>query len=283
MKRQFSPYEQNQLRQYGVSLEKAMEYGEMPVEYITGHCEFYGRDFLINKHVLIPRVEGEDLIHLALKCITPSLPLTFDLLPFTFSDLGTGSGILGITLYEELTAKGLHPSAYLSDISKHTLAIAKKNIRRLTGKKYYNRSDRNEYNTSSEFLFLLKSDLFSRYPENLQFDLIVANLPYIPSDRIAKLPSSVRDFEPHLALDGGFDGLKLIKKCIQQIPARLKQNGIAILEIDETHALPSIPKVQGLLYNVERDHLGKNRFLVMTLLQHPHIGGQSHKILHRVG
>lgn len=224
----------------------------MPVEYVTGHCGFYGRDFFVDKRVLIPRVEEEDFIRLALTY----LPSSFNLHPstFSFADLGTGSGILGITLCKELLALGVQPIVYLSDISKDALKVTKRNVARLLQEEDLPRVN------------ILKSDLFDNYPPDLKFDLIVANLPYIPSDRIPKLHSSVRDFEPHLALDGGADGLKLINKCVQRLPSRLKPRGTAILEIDETHRLSNFPKIKNLTYQLEKDQFGKVRFLVVQFV-----------------
>lgn len=251
MKRQFSPYEQNQLRRYGISIGDAEQCGNMPVEYITGHCEFYGRDFFVDKRVLIPRVEEEDFIRLALQSAVQ--------MPLSLADVGTGSGILGITLFKELTALGRQPTAYLSDISEDALRVTKKNTERLIGKMYYNSSGRIGYN-------ILLSDLFSIYPSDLKFDLVVANLPYIPSSRINTLPSSVKDFEPRLALGGGPDGLTLINRLLTQLPARLKPHGVAILEIDETHKLTDFPKMKKLRYKINKDQFGKSRFLVVQFV-----------------
>ena len=79
-----------------------------------------------------------------------------------------------------------------------------------------------------------RSDLLSDISAQ-KFDLILANLPYIPSSRIAKLDPSVRDYEPHLALDGGEDGLKFIRKLSDQAPYYLNLNGTLLLEVDDTH------------------------------------------------
>lgn len=246
MKRKLSPYEQNQLRTYGVSLEKALRYGDMPVEYITGHCEFYGRDFLVNRSVLIPRIETEELLSVALNYCS----LLTAHCSLSIADIGTGSGVLGITLHLELSKQGKHSTVFLSDVSLDALDITKRNIERLAVK-------------TEKDLILLRGELFSEYPGDLKFDLVVANLPYIPSDRISKLPPSVGNFEPRLALDGGVDGLKLINECIQQFPARLKPHGIAIFEIDETHKLSDFPKIERLRYEIKKDQFGKKRFVII--------------------
>ena len=107
----------------------------------------------------------------------------------------------------------------------------------------------------------LKSNLFDSYLKNLKFDLIVANLPYIPSARIPKLPESVKDFEPHLALDGGSDGLKLINKLIAQSQSRLKPKGVLLLEIDETHKIKDLKLPKNFRARIIKDLFGKKRFL----------------------
>ena len=107
----------------------------------------------------------------------------------------------------------------------------------------------------------LKSDLFDSYPRSLKFDLIIANLPYIPSDRISKLSASVKNFEPYLALNGGSDGLKLINKLIAQSQSRLKSKGVLLLEIDETHKIKDFPLPKNFRAEILTDSFGKNRFL----------------------
>ncbi|MEK9171222.1 MAG: hypothetical protein AAB823_00760 [Patescibacteria group bacterium] len=91
--------------------------------------------------------------------------------------------------------------------------------------------------------------------------MIVANLPYIPSARIPKLPESVKDFEPRLALDGGTDGLKLINKLIIQSQTRLKSKGVLLLEIDETHKIKNFSLPKNLRAEIIRDQFGKKRFV----------------------
>lgn len=229
----------------------------MPVEYITRHCEFRGLDFLVDKHVLIPRVEEEDFIRLALKYVI-RIPLSPSPYPLALADLGTGSGVLGITLYKELTTLGLLPTVYLSDISDKALVVVRKNVVHLLHK------DRPVQDGPFK-AHILKSHLFNNYPSSLVFDLVVANLPYIPSDRISKLPVSVRNFEPHIALDGGSDGLRLINKCIHQISTRLKPHGIAILEIDEAHTITDFQEISHFDLKIQKDQSDKNRFLVLSL------------------
>ncbi|MEK7111641.1 MAG: peptide chain release factor N(5)-glutamine methyltransferase, partial [Patescibacteria group bacterium] len=138
--------------------------------------------------------------------------------------------------------------------SEEALEIAKKNISGLIkGQAFSKRPG----------LLWLKSDLLTGYPKKSKFDLIVANLPYIPSARIPKLPESVKGFEPHLALDGGSDGLKLINKLIAQSKTRLKPNGALLLEVDETHALSDFKIPQCFRAEILKDQFGKRRFVKM--------------------
>lgn len=205
-----------------------------PDEYVTGRAKFYGRDFIVSPDVLIPRIETEEIIPMVLR----HSGRVQDLL---IADIGTGSGCLGITLAEK------YPEAtvYLSDISDKALKIAQKNATRE---------------------IILKSNLLENYPDIL-FDIIVANLPYIPTKRIPRLLAAVRKYEPTLALDGGPKGVTIINRLLAQLPKHLKLSGLAILEIDDTHTVKSfkVPKV--FKAKIKKDQFGRNRFLIL----HPHV------------
>lgn len=151
------------------------ENGE-PMQYITGEADFYGRDFRVGQGVLIPRHDTEALITGVMKQFARDEA-------FTFIDWGTGSGCIALTLLLEF------PNAYtyMLDISSTAREFARINIER------YGLSERAK---------LLAT------PANLKADVIVSNPPYIPTDEIVSLMRSVRDFEPHTALDGGTDGLR---------------------------------------------------------------------------
>lgn len=245
MKRLLSPYELNQLRSHGIDPEKIDEFGLIPVEYITGLAEIYGREFVVNQYVLIPRVEEDDLIYLALEqCPTAD--------SLVIADIGTGSGCLGVSLFLELKKQGRQSTMYLSDIFEQAIDVATTNIGRLIQKK-----DRKN-------ISVLRSDLFAMYPPSLQFDLIVANLPYIPSKRIVSLDPSVRDYEPHLALDGGPQGLSVIKKFLDQALARIHKEGKIIIEVDETHRPDQIKTLDPRSIEIHRDQFGKDRFWIIT-------------------
>lgn len=236
MQRKFNTYEFNWLIKHGVDPTKLdlKKVGSTPVEYLVGQAEFFGREFVVNKNVLIPRVETEQVIkiaidHLTLSELRSDFPLlqervVEDRVRLVFADIGTGSGCIGITFALELEKLGINYEGYLSDKSEKALDIASQNKEALS---------------PSSNIEIFKSDLLEDYwkleARNSRLDVIFANLPYIPSNRIKKLDSSVKDFEPQKALDGGKDGLKYIKKLLIQAPKYLAPKGIVILEVDDSH------------------------------------------------
>ncbi|MCC7106631.1 MAG: peptide chain release factor N(5)-glutamine methyltransferase [Chloroflexi bacterium] len=177
-----------------------------PMAYILARREFYGREFAVNPRVLIPRPETELLVELALRS-TRHTP------PALVADVGTGSGCLAVTLAIELP----RATVVASDTSEAALAVAASNAAR--------------HGVGGRVRFV-QGDLLSwlvRRP-----DLVVANLPYVPSARIARLEPDVRDFEPRSALDGGPDGTDLIQRLLHQLMD--PGFGAALLEVDDSHA-----------------------------------------------
>ena len=170
----------------------------VPVAYIIGHKEFYGRRFRVTPDTLIPRPESEALITLAKKYAVDARHAI---------DVGTGSGCLGITLALELPKL----SITLSDTSKRALQVAEQNAK-----------------TYSTNVRLLQSDLLDDYP--LRADLIVANLPYVDTSWTENSPDLVH--EPASALYAAEHGLGLIKQLLVQAPAKLSPNGVLLLEAD---------------------------------------------------
>ncbi|MBT3249756.1 MAG: peptide chain release factor N(5)-glutamine methyltransferase [Candidatus Pacebacteria bacterium] len=213
MTRKLSPYEKTHLQRFGKGDIDIADYGEMPVEYITGKVEFGEQVFEVNKNVLIPRVETEEFVNLALEKIEKE--------EVTIADVGCGSGAIGISVWLELQKKTVATQMYLSDISAEAIKVTKRNVSNLI--------------EEDENIKIFKSDLLESYPKDVKFDLIMANLPYIPSGRVAILDESVRKYEPHLALDGGEDGLKHIERLIKQAKDRLNPGGVILLEVDYTH------------------------------------------------
>lgn len=255
MKRTLSPYELTHLARFGSATIDIEKYGEMPVEYITGKAEYYGRVFTLSHNTLIPRIETEELVDLALKLITTELGEVAEL---TIADVGTGCGALGITLFLELIKRHKTARVWLSDVHDDIIAVTKKNCQQLVEKNH------------QQQLTIFTSDLLTAYPNDFKANLFLANLPYIPSGRIPALDSSVKDFEPWLALDGGPEGFSLIHDFLLQAIDKLAPKGIILLEVDHTHTaaeiipdqLKSILTVQSL-----KDSFGQPRFMVISQRQ----------------
>jgi len=174
-----------------------------PLAYAIGNAEFYGRKFDVNQNVLIPRPETELLVERIIKDIKEN-PKKLKVL-----DIGTGSGAIAITISLETDAivKAL-------DISHKALKVA----------------INNGINLKSNVEFC-KSDIFSEIKDLEKFDIIVSNPPYIKSEDINGLDKEVRDFEPHLALDGGESGLEIYERIIKEAPKFLNPNGKINFEI----------------------------------------------------
>ncbi len=173
----------------------------VPLPYVLGYWHFYGRKFALTPAVLIPRPETETLVELALRWLRQHPTRR------RAADVGTGSGILAVTLAAEVD--DLQVTA--TDISPAALAVAADNARR---------------HRVAERIAFVETDLLAALPG--PFDLIVANLPYIPTAALESLP--VARHEPWEALDGGADGLALIRRLLQQAPSRLAPGGLLLLE-----------------------------------------------------
>ncbi len=250
-KRIFNPYELAQLAKHNISsfdLEKiSQELGEkfldIPVEYITGFCEFRKHDFQVTRDTLIPRVETEEIIDLAFGLL--------DQKEITFADIGTGSGVIGISFARELFEKGIEYKGYLSDVSQNALRVATSNAQKILSEQ------------GSKNISFVESSLFSSFPE-IKCDVLFANLPYIPSKNIETLDSSVKNFEPVSALDGGHDGLYLIRTLLNQVPAYLKQDGIVLLEVDDSH-IDATEFSKDFHVEIKQDQFGNNRFWILKI------------------
>lgn len=216
-----------------------------PLQYITGHQEFMGLDFAVNEHVLIPRMDTEVLVERALALIGEGGRKIRRVL-----DLCTGSGAIAVSL-AKLSAADLTAS----DISGEALETARKNAAENQAK-----------------VSFICGDLFSPFRKKLgrtRFDLIVSNPPYIPTAVIQELQTEVRDHEPHLALDGGADGLSFYRRIIEEAPDFLRKRGILLLEIgfDQAEAVTELAHARGCYQEAQvvQDLAGLDRVVELRL------------------
>ncbi len=204
-----------------------------PWQYVVGSVEFYGRTFEVNKSVLIPRQETELVTEQLVKRLNKKS---------TVLDLCCGSGVIGITAALETNA-----TVTLADVSDEALKVAKSNAKRNKAK-----------------VDFIKSDMFA----NLcgKCNAIICNPPYVESDVIPTLDDSVKKYEPHLALDGGKDGLNFYRILAEQAPKHLTKGGLLVLEIGYNQG----EAVKGLLeekFDVEvmKDYGGNDRIVIAAL------------------
>ncbi|HET9999753.1 MAG TPA: peptide chain release factor N(5)-glutamine methyltransferase [Ktedonobacteraceae bacterium] len=203
--RELTPTEE---QQYRVLIERRAQ-GE-PVAYLVGHREFYGLDFIVDRRVLIPRPETELLVETALqvcrqKIAAGSIPIV--------ADIGTGSAAIPIAL---AVNEARLPYLYAIDISGDVLAVAALNCQR---------------HHVEQRVLLLQGDLLAPLLEPV--DVLTANLPYVGTSETALLTPDVYDYEPHLALFSGPDGLDLIERFLKDAAtsAKLKAGAVILLEI----------------------------------------------------
>jgi release factor glutamine methyltransferase len=199
------PLEAEELATFRALISRRLAYE--PTQYLTGAKEFYGRRFQVDPRVLIPRPETELLVDEVLKVLPKDAPSRV-------VDLCTGSGCIAITLAAE------RPQAELlaTDLSPGACAVAKENAGRLG---------------MAQRVAVLEGDLFAPLPAEARFDVVVSNPPYIASHEVPTLQAEVQK-EPHLALDGGQDGLVLIRRIAEDARTRLHPGGLLAMEIGET-------------------------------------------------
>jgi release factor glutamine methyltransferase len=185
------------------SLLKRRASGE-PLQYITGHQEFFKLDFEVTPDVLIPRPETELIVETALELLQKA-PAPY------FADVGTGSGCIAISLLHELPSA----RAVALDMSTAALAVARRNSRR------HNVENRIE---------LVESDLFSVLESDKLFELILSNPPYVSRDEMKTIQRDVRA-EPRTALEAGSDGLTVIRRLLREARPFLYPRGYFVFEI----------------------------------------------------
>ena len=191
-------------KEFDTNLYKSLlqrRYSGEPLQYIEEEVTFYDMSFQVNESVLIPRPETEYFIEKIIDRVYE---------PKKIIDVGTGSGCIGLSLAKHFTDSEVH----LTDISLDALSVAGIN------------SKKNKINVN-----IYESNLLREVRDN-DFDLIVANLPYIPTADIGALPVEVVHYEPLIALDGGEDGLDYIDQLLKQARYKLSATGLLALEID---------------------------------------------------
>lgn len=187
----------------------------VPLQYIIGHTEFFGREFLVTPAVLVPRPDTETLVEEALRILRTGHCMDLHKHANSLLDLCAGSGCVGLTLAAEVPDL----TVWLADVSDAALAVAADNAARLRV------SDRVQFR---------QGDLFSAL-EGMRFGMITANPPYIKSDEILTLALEVQR-EPRLALDGGEDGLAYYRRITREAPNFISPGGWLLLEVGCTQA-----------------------------------------------
>lgn len=210
----------------------------VPLQYITGQQEFMGIPFRVNTNVLIPRQDTETLVEEALKLVQPGMKIM---------DMCTGSGCILISILKN--AHGVQGIGY--DISKQAINVAKENAKL------------NEIDAQFE-----RSDLFDDVMET-QFDMLVSNPPYIPTEEIGTLMPEVADFEPREALDGKEDGLFFYRKIIAECCEYLKPEAYVLFEIgyDQGEAVSAMMEDAGFAEVRVIKDLARNDRVVSGKLQ----------------
>jgi release factor glutamine methyltransferase len=185
-----------------------------PTQYITGHQEFWSLDFLVSPAGLIPRPETELLVEAVLTHLRQNEPWdgVVQLL-----DVGTGSGILGVVLAKELPQVRI----VAIDRSWEALSLARENARR--------------HGVQQRITFV-RGDLLEPMARLPHFTGIVSNLPYVPTAEWEQLPPDIKEYEPRLALDGGLDGLNIIRSLVSEAPHVMKPGGLLAMEVGQGQA-----------------------------------------------
>jgi release factor glutamine methyltransferase len=224
---------------------RRIEAGE-PLPYVLGHWEFFNRRFEITRDVLIPRPETELMVERALAWLMNNPQRR------SVADVGTGSGIIAISLaltFPDLRVVG-------TDISPAALNVARLNA--------------GKHGVDKRALFIecdLLPPIDQSLPANSRFDLLLANLPYIPTSTLHRLP--VYAHEPTLALDGGPDGLGLIRRLLKVAPEWMAPAGMILLEIEASQGGDALALAYDAFEHSEiqlhRDLAGHNRLLEIRL------------------
>jgi release factor glutamine methyltransferase len=180
----------------------------VPAQYIVGHQEFWGLDFIVNPSVLIPRPETEHLIETVVELAKSHPPSAT---PFKMIDVGTGSGAIALALAKEFPSAEVHAT----DISTEALEVARANAARL-------RFDAVQFH---------QSDVLADIARDATFDFVVSNPPYVALTEEDKVQDVVKKFEPRVAVFAGTHGLDIIRRLIPQSREALRPGGWLLMEI----------------------------------------------------
>lgn len=208
----------------------------IPLQYAIGKWNFYGRDFIINENVLIPRPETELLVDEILK---------LDLEDKSILDIGTGSGAIAITLSLESKA-----NIYASDISKKALEMAKQNAE--------------NFGANIEFYL---SDVFNEIPKDKKFDIIVSNPPYLTEKEYLEVDKFLYH-EPKNALVAGDKGYEIYERIIEEARDRLNENGLLFFEIgfEQGDIIKELLIKNGYKnIQIKKDYGNKDRIVIASL------------------
>ncbi|MEA2008831.1 MAG: peptide chain release factor N(5)-glutamine methyltransferase, partial [Chloroflexota bacterium] len=228
-----TPAQRENLAQALLRLESGV-----PLPYVIGHWEFYALDFTLTPHVLIPRPETELLVEKAITWLRrhPSRR--------SCADIGTGSGCIAVTLAKHI------PDAKIlaTDVSFNALQVAQGNARK--------------HGVETQISFL-GDDLLAGVAQ--RFDVVCANLPYVPTPALKAL--KVYGREPTQALDGGAKGLTVIRSLMEVVPRNLASGGLVLLEIDSSHGPEAVQLAQGTFptakVQIHADLAGHDRILAI--------------------
>ncbi len=219
-----------------------------PLQYITGVQEFWSMEFLVDSRVLIPRPETEILVEKVLEQIQIKKGSVRIL------ELGTGPGILAVTLAKEI----LDAEIVAVDISSDALAVAKKNAEK--------------HDVSGRIVFL-EGDLWEPVKDmNVVYDIILSNPPYVTTEEYITLAPEVRDHEPREALDGREDGLYHIRRIIESCAEYLNPLGMLFVEMspDQTGSAQALLENTGAFENTVRIRDYSGRYRVVSAQKKPH-------------
>ncbi|MCG3417921.1 peptide chain release factor N(5)-glutamine methyltransferase [Oceanobacillus jordanicus] len=229
------------IERYAKDIEEHAHTG-VPIQHLIGKESFYGRDFNVNANVLIPRMETEELVQHVLHSVSTDAPLNI-------VDVGTGSGIIAITLALELP----NATVYATDLSHEALAVAQHNATQL----------------GAEVTFSQGNFLQPLQDANVVVDVLVSNPPYIARSEATTLSDTVKNFDPELALYAEEEGLAAYREIVKQAKGVLKHEGMMAVEIghSQADAVTALIKQEFPSYQVRtvKDINGKDRIISTAL------------------